>query len=128
MGLDTYIPTPRDVVAGGKTLQITPLRVRQIPAFAAAVAPAAGLLMSGDVLKALAVHGDSMLQAVAVATGEPADWLGDLLPDDFIGLASVVVEVNADFFVQRLAPAIEAATAQLQRTLTPTAGATPSPS
>jgi hypothetical protein len=104
--LETYIPVPREIVIGGKTLAITPLRVRQIPAFVRAIAPAAELISQGRMADAVALHGEGMATAMVVATGESETAIGDLLPDEFLGLASAVMEVNADFFVRRVAPLI----------------------
>ena len=55
----------------------------------------------------VASHADEVIEAVAVATGKPAEWVGDLMPDDLCFLALKIIEVNADFFAQRLAPGME---------------------
>lgn len=54
-------------------------------------------------------HGPDCIAAVALATGEPEEWLGELQPDEMVQLIAEVVAVNMDFFVKRLAPAIKAA-------------------
>lgn len=125
--LDVYVVTPCEVAVAGKAVAVSPLRVRQIPAFARHVAPVAAFLMNGDLLAAVAAGGEDMVKALAVATGEPEDWLGDLLPDEFVALAAAVMEVNADFFVRRVAPALAAA-GETMKTQMPTAGETSSPS
>jgi len=124
--LNTYFPEVRHLLIGGKSVSVAPLKVRQIPPFMRAIGPAAALLFSGDMAGALAWHGEELIQAVAVATGEPAAWLGDLDADEFLRLVGEVVEVNADFFAHRVTPALEATVAKVTRTLTP--GATPSQS
>lgn len=126
MSLDTYIPEIRHPLIGGKSVTVAPLKVRQIPPFLRAAGPAAQALFGGDLPGALARHGEALIQAMAVATGEPETWLGDLDADDFLRLVGEVVEVNADFFAQRVTPALEATVAKLTQALTP--GATPSPS
>lgn len=126
--LETYVPTAKTATAGGKAIAILPLRVRQLPAFAAAIAPAAGMLSERNLLAAVARHGPSLIEAVSIATGEPVDWLGDLLPDEFVALVADVIEVNADFFVRRVNPALHQAEAMLVSLMTRTSGATPSPS
>lgn len=124
MNLDTYFPEVRHPVIGGKHIAIAPLKVRQIPPFMRAIGPAAGLLFSGDLAGALGAHGEELIHAVAVATDQPADWLGDLDADEFLRLVGDVVEVNADFFAHRVTPALEATVGKLMSALTH--GATPS--
>ncbi len=126
MGLDTYIPEVRHPLIGGKSVTVAPLRVRQIPPFLRAAGPALSGLFAGDLAGALATHGEALIEAVAVATGEPAEWLGELEADEFLRLAVEVVEVNADFFVRRVSPALETTVTRLTAAMTP--GATPSPS
>lgn len=124
MPLDTYINEPTLCLIGGKKISVSPLKVRQIPSFTRAVAPVMGLLTGGDMIAALGIAGDDLVKAVSIATNEPVDWLGDLDADDFVKLASTVLEVNADFFVHRLTPEITRASESLSKIL----GATLSPS
>ncbi len=126
--LETYIPIPREIVVGGKTLAVTPLRVRQVPAFTRAIAAAAPLLMDGKIGAAVALHGNDIITAMAVATGEPETMIGDLLPDEFLLLVSTVMEVNGDFFARRVAPLIMAIQAKAEAAMKTMAGATSSPS
>lgn len=126
--LETYVPVPREIVVGGKTLQITPLRVRQIPAFTRAIAAAAPLLAVGRMIDVVALHGDDIIKAMSVATGESAEMLGELLPDEFMLLISTVMEVNDDFFARRVAPLIMAAKEKANAAKMAMSGATSSPS
>lgn len=124
--LNTYVPEIRHPLIGGKTVTVAPLKVRQIPPFLRAAGPAAGLLFAGDLAGALGLHGEALIEAIAIATHEPADWLGDLDADEFLRLVGEVVEVNADFFAHRVSPALTATVDRLTSALT--AGETPSPS
>lgn len=126
MSLETYIPEARHLVIAGKPVTVAPLKVRQIPAFARAIAPAAQAVFSGDLMGAVAAHGEALIEAMAIATGESAEWLGELEADAFLALVGEVVEVNADFFVRRVGPALNATVERIGQALT-TAGATPSP-
>lgn len=125
MSLETYVPEIRHPLIGGKNVTVAPLKVRQIPAFTRAISPIMGPLLAGDMLAAVSVGGEDLVRAIAIATGEPEDWLGDLLPDEFIQLAAAVVEVNADFFVHRVMPELTRTTSHLTTALI---GQTPSPS
>lgn len=126
MSLDTYIPLERVIQAGGKNISVSPLRVRQIPAFARAIAPAVPALSGGDLAGAVGAHGDSLIRAVCVATSEAEDWVGDLMPDEFMALCVVVIEVNADFFSRRVVPTLMQASEATRKALM--AGEMPSPS
>lgn len=132
MSLDTFVTEPRMVAAGGKQVAVAPLRVRQIPPFARAIAPAMSAIAGGHMQDVIIAHGESLVRAVAIATGESEEWLGDLTADEFLALASAVVEVNADFFGQRVAPMLERAAQTMAQALSGvganTAGPTPSPS
>jgi len=135
--LETYVPTPRMITAGTTSIAVLPLKVRQIPAFTRALWPAMPLLFEGKLALAVSRHGDDLITAMSVATDTPANVVGDLLADEFLAVVAAVMEVNGDFFAQRVAPQIETMRAQLEMTrqatqLTPatpaTSGATPLPS
>ena len=70
--LETYVPVPREIVVGGKTLAITPLRVRQIPAFTRAIAAAAPLLAVGRIIDVVALHGEDIIKAMSEVDLHPA--------------------------------------------------------
>lgn len=127
MTLDTYIPEVRHPLIGGKNVTVAPLKIKQLPAFTRAIGPAAHALFSGDMLGAVAAHGEAIITAVAVATGEDEAWLGDLDADEFLLLAGDVLEVNADFFAHRVTPTLNATVDRLMKKSL-TVGANPSPS
>lgn len=131
-GTEAIEPISTAITVRGETLQLSPLTIRQIPKFARAIQPgfaklaiAADALLDGSPLgpqewvDLLADHGDSLIDAAAVATGKPIEWLDTLDPADFLALVTGIVQVNADFFAQRLAPTLTAAARN-------GAGATPS--
>lgn len=107
------------VTAGGERVEVAPLKVRQLGAFARAVSPllddlaAVGLATAGEQSgafgSAVVRRADEVAQAVSAATARSAEWVGEQAIDDLVGLAALVVEVNADFFVRRLLPKLEAA-------------------
>ena len=105
-------PVPVTLVIGSERLELTPLKVGDVPAFARAIQPAAvSLSASPDWLKLLALHGEAVVEAVAIASRRPPEWVRDLELDDAVRLAEAVFEVNADFFIQRVLPSLtEAAT------------------
>lgn len=126
--LEALIPPTRDVTVGGRTITVTPLRLRQLPGFTKAMQPFAPALLAEKWLAVASDHADELADALAIATGEPRDFIADLTLDDVIKLAREVVVMNADFFARRVMPEIKAAMIDVQRVLTAAAGQQPSPS
>ena len=121
-------PVPASVEIAGEHIELTPLKVGEVPAFARAVQPiAASLSASLDWLAILAEYGEAVIAALAIATRRPVDWVAGLDLDEAVCLAELVFEVNADFFIRRLLPSVTQAAARIGLTLeSPTPGAMPS--
>ena len=121
MRCDTFAalpPVPVTLVIGGERLDLTPLKVGDVPAFARAVQPvAASLSASPDWLALLAEHGEAVIDAVAIASRRPPEWVTNLALDDAVHLAEAVFEVNADFFIQRVLPSLTEAATRVSQTL-----------
>lgn len=118
-------PVPESLVIGGETLDITPLKVGELPIFARTVRPIAGKLgPDPDWLRLLSEDGESVILALAIACRRPPEWVSGLSLDDAIRLAEAVFGANADFFIRRVVPEI---TRVSQRIGTVIPGATPSP-
>ena len=110
--LAALLPQPHVLRLGQRVLEITPIRVNEIQAFSRAIAPMAealqGLALGGAAgpagpahwLTLVSEHTASVVQAVAVATRTPKEWVEELTVGELILLATVVVEVNADFLLQ----------------------------
>ncbi len=131
MGNDMFAalpPVPLSIEIAGERIDLTPLKVGEVPAFARAVQPiAVGLSASPDWLALLAEHGEAVIAAIAIATRRPVDWVAGLDLDEAVRLAEAVFGVNADFFIQRLLPSVMRAAARIGQTLeSPTHGAMPS--
>lgn len=119
-------PVPETLIIGGETLDITPLKVGELPIFARTVRPFAGKLTADpDWLRLLSEDGETVILALAIACRRPPEWVSLLALDDAIRLAEAVFGANADFFIRRVVPEI---TRVSQRIGTVIPGATPSPS
>lgn len=132
--LATLFPQPERLAVAGETVEVWPLRVRQLAPFAAAMAP----VLEGyeQVRQGLSGHepepawwaglvcdyAPALIPALAVALDRPEPWIGELFLDDLTRVAVVVFRVNADFFVQRMMPM---ATTALAPYLPATPGQTP---
>lgn len=103
-----------NVDAAGRHVQVVPVKVRDLPAFLAAVEPIARELAAGDILAALARQADGLITATAIGAGVERDWLEAQTPDVLVDLAAKVLEVNADFFVRAVLPRIDQAAQTLQ--------------
>jgi len=119
---------PVYVEIAGERIDLSPLKVGEVPAFARAVQPiAASLSASPDWLALLAEHGEAAITAIAVATRRPVEWVAGLDLDEAVRLAEAIFGVNADFFIRRLLPSVTQAAARIGQTLeSPTRGAMPS--
>lgn len=89
--------------------KITPVKVRDLPAFLAAVEPIARDLATGDILAALTRNADALITATAIGAGVERAWLEAQDADVLVDLAARVLEVNTDFFVRRVLPKLAAA-------------------
>lgn len=123
--LDLLVPQAQALELAGQHLAISPLVLGELPAMLKAVRPFAEQLSGEpDWLALLCEHGDALLAALALASRQPRDWVEALALDEAITLATAVFEVNADFFVRRVAPKIGALAQGLNGRL---AGSMPSP-
>ena len=106
----------------GCELRVSPLKVRQIAAFARALrALPDGLLqefMAGEPDPFLvAEYTPEIVACVQAAVDVEPKQLGELPVGELLALAMVIVEVNADFFVNRLVPLLGTSAARAQAIL-----------
>lgn len=59
-----------------------------------------------DLYQLVFEHGDSVLEIVALLTGKDKAWVEDMDVDELVALFSAIVEVNLDFFIQRVLPSL----------------------
>ena len=104
--LEVIEPHSQVVNVGGREITISPIKVRELPAFLRAVEPIAGLLASNDFIGAAIAHFDQLIDLTVIGARCDAEWLNDQTPDVLTTLAVAVMEVNSLFFVQRVMPTI----------------------
>ena len=106
----------------GHKIEIYEITMAGLPAFSAAVEPFMAafdeaadlpaaradeaLQRNTALFRLLAKHSPAFIAAAAVVTNTNAEFYNKLQPDEFFRVASVIVERNAAFFVQRLAPSL----------------------
>jgi hypothetical protein len=137
--LNVIASEPRPpVLFMGRAVEVRPLTVGQIPAITRVLRGVniqavftGDKIADIDFMGLVADHGDQMIGAVAIASGMKSDEVAQAAPDEFIELARAIIEVNSDFFIQKVVPQIMAsingASAFLQaRTAAAGIGETPS--
>lgn len=128
--LEALCAAPRThTTSCGEAIEISPIRVRQLAQVARAAAPVMDSLAALAEQPAdrqvqafgglLVERTDDMVGLVAALLDRPVDWVGDLRLDDVVSLAALAIEVNADFFVGRLRPAIDQLSTVLTTKLAP---------
>ena len=107
-------PVPVEIHVAEQTVTLTPLVLGELPAFAKAIQPfTADLAIEPDWLRLLGSHGDSMIEAMAIASRQSREWIAGLALDEAIFLAQSLFEVNADFFIQRVVPKLGEAVSRI---------------
>ena len=110
----TFPPAPVVVQLSCGALELTPVRLGELPRLLAVVRPYADAISAEpDWLDLLARHGNGVLELLALTTRRERAWVDDLSLDDAVQLAAAVFEVNADFFVRRVVPGITRSADQL---------------
>jgi len=106
--LAVLTPTGVQVAAGGETLTVTPIKVKELNAFLAAIQPVLDDLIKKeiDVMALVLKSPDSVIKATAIGCRKPVDWVGELDIDELARLALAVIEVNTDFFIRKVLPAV----------------------
>lgn len=107
--LSPLINEPQTHTIAGRSIDLSPLRIKELPAFSRAIAPIAADLAAGDVLGALMRNVEALTEAAAIAGRVDRDWLGEQTADVLVELATVAIEANADFFTRRVLPQIQQA-------------------
>lgn len=127
----TFPATPISLDLSGVTVELSPLRLGELPRFLTIVRPFADSLSAEpDWADLLARHGDAVLELLALTSRRERVWIDGLSLDDAVRLAATAFEVNAGFFVAVVVPAVQVAARRLEptlRVLPGSAGTTPSP-
>ena len=114
----TFPLAPVVVTLSGTALELTPIRLGELPRLLAVVRPLAeDIGTDPDWMALLGRHGDAVLDLLAITTRHERAWINDLQLADAVQLAAAVFEVNADFFVAHVVPAIQGAAQRLAPTL-----------
>ncbi|PPU41170.1 hypothetical protein [Xanthomonas arboricola] len=121
--IDILTPPTRTITYRGEQLELAPLTLAQIGPFIKATRPiigrvivAASLVSAGGTVEVAALMMDVLEQDAAafakggaIVAGKPETWIADASLADAAALVEAVVELNEDFFGQRLPSLMRAA-------------------
>ncbi|CAG2089260.1 hypothetical protein XCY_001877 [Xanthomonas arboricola pv. juglandis] len=121
--IDVITPPSRLIIFRGEQLEVTPLTLAQIGPFMKATRPilgrvilAASLVSAGATIEVAALLMDVLEQDAAafakggaIVAGKPEAWVAGASLADAAALVEAVVELNEDFFGQRLPSLMRAA-------------------
>jgi len=128
------LPTVITLQNSALQIHITPLKLGEIPAMAAAMAPMSAAI---EALKTaaqpewfalIAAHGQHLIKALAIATRQPAEYLAELDLADSVTLIEAVIACNADFFTRQVLPKITSASSRLNNSAANNSSSSPTPS
>ena len=116
--LDVLEPAPVEVAYRGDRLQVQPITIGSVPKLVREARPVINALLDapwlqGDagegafldgVLDLLEHHADAACRAVAICVDKDPAWVQGGHVAEFFDLATKVLEVNRDFFTQRIVP------------------------
>lgn len=108
-----------EVAAGGETITVSPFVFGQLPKVAKCFASIKGVIEGGNLIEIASAGGEDLLQLLCLAVGKPRAWLDTLQSDEGLALMAAVIQVNRDFFVQRLAPVLQRLTQAMNGTGAP---------
>ncbi|MEB2187724.1 hypothetical protein VDS18_17785 [Xanthomonas campestris pv. campestris] len=121
--LDVLSPPTRAITFRGEQLELAPLTLAQIGPFIKATRPiigrvliAASLVNGGATIEVAALlmdvleqDADAFAKGGAIVAGKPEAWVAGASLADAAALVEAVVELNEDFFGQRLPSLMQAA-------------------
>lgn len=117
--LEVLEPTGSSVAYRDETIDVRPLTIGQIPKLVRMARPVIDEILKLENLEGLQdddgefvtilfdlieKHGEAMYEAAALCIEKPVAWVAGGNVAEFVDLARKVIEVNRDFFVQKLGP------------------------
>lgn len=109
--LDILFAQGKPIKVNGVDLVIKSFKMGQLPRVFKALEPLSEVLATSYtgsqlqlVSKMLAASGDSVITLLEVGSGQPREWVEDLDMEQSLELATAIMEVNSNFFLQRVLP------------------------
>ena len=121
--LSDVLPVFKTVIVGGTEVEIRHVKVGKVSAITEIIGPLiplftqAGGLKGGfsapNIASLVMTHTKDVVRLVSIVTDKPEKWVNELDIDELITLVTDIVEVNLDFFIQRVLPSVLQATERL---------------
>jgi len=108
--LQKVIPQKNVIVINGEEIHIQQFKIGKLPLVLDAVQPMAHMLLNRDkkspldINSMLMLYSDDCLKLMSVLAERPRAWVDQLEIDEGVELLTLQLEVNLDFFVQRVLP------------------------
>lgn len=97
----------QEVDAGGETIKVSPFVFGQLPKVAKCFASIKGAIEGGNLIEIASAGGEDLLALLCLAVNKPRVWFDTLPSDEGLALMAAVIQVNRDFFVQRMNPTLQ---------------------
>ena len=113
--LTNLFPTGKEVSIQAENLTIKPFKFGELPKVFKLVTPMAAALSTLQqnrdnpataIAGLIANGGDSILDLMVIGSHKPREWIDNLDMDEGATLLTAILEVNADFFIQKVLPVI----------------------
>ncbi|MDP3334975.1 MAG: hypothetical protein Q8S55_23770 [Methylococcaceae bacterium] len=99
-------------------IEISPIKVKQLPAFTKAISPLLSGIMQGEAtLDLITSKAEDVINAVCAGAMMSREAVDALEIDELVKLGSAVLEVNADFFMKRVLPQLNQSAERLNQAL-----------
>jgi hypothetical protein len=117
----------QEVVAGGETITVSPFVFGQLPKVAKCFASIKEVIDGGNLIEIASAGGEDLLQLLCLAAKKKREWFDTLPSDEGLNLMAAVIQVNRDFFVQRMSPVLQRLTQAVSGTGAPSSPASSAP-
>lgn len=111
--IEAAVGAPTPVIVQGVEIAINKIKMGQLSKVLQLMTPFAESFIKKPavmeeanyvLLQVFTNHTDNVLQLLELLTGQPKAWIESLDLDDGVFILTKVVEVNLDFFIQKLLP------------------------
>lgn len=116
--MEVLAPASASVSYGDEVIAVQPMAIGVIPLVVRELRPVINAVRSGSgdvgaleleinaglIMDLVVDHADALFTAVALCVGRPREEIVAGNPAEFVELTLKIVEVNRDFFTQRIAP------------------------
>lgn len=112
--LSTLFPQGKTIVIGDKEFTIKPFKLGQLPSVFKCIEPISVKLFSAIndqsinspavIVDLISVGGEHIIDLIKISTNETRLWVEELDLDQAVDVFTVILEVNADFFIHKVLP------------------------